>query len=47
MNDGKPVTIGAGSIMTRDAPPRVAAAGHPRRVIRRLHAEAPNPAGNL
>lgn len=43
---GRGVTIGAGSVVTKDVPDFHVAAGNPARIIRRIDATAPDPKVN-
>lgn len=40
---GRGVTIGAGSVVTKDIPDFVVVAGNPARVIRHINVNAPSP----
>jgi acetyltransferase-like isoleucine patch superfamily enzyme len=40
---GRGVTVGAGSVVTKDVPPFHCVAGNPARIIRRIEVNAPDP----
>jgi acetyltransferase-like isoleucine patch superfamily enzyme len=40
---GRGVTVGAGSVVTKDVPPFHCVAGNPARIIRRIEINSPEP----